>query len=57
MRTRRQTELSEVVRVRQAGQKSSEREKKKKTESGGLFGGAKGKCNLIKHGWRSRQRA
>lgn len=30
MRTRRQTELSEVVRVRQAGQKSSEREKKKK---------------------------
>lgn len=58
MRTRRQTELSEVVRVRQAGQKSSERgKKKKKTESGGLFGGAKGKCNLIKHGWRSRQRA
>lgn len=22
-----------------------------------LFGGAKGKCNLIKYGWTSRQRA
>lgn len=32
MRTRRQTELSEVVRVRQAGQKSSERGKKKKKQ-------------------------
>lgn len=41
MRTRRQTELSEVVRVRQAGQKIKLAKKRKK-KNGGLFGGARG---------------
>lgn len=44
MRTRRQTELSEVVRVRQAGQNQASKKqgkKTKKTESGGSLEGPK----------------
>lgn len=56
MRTRRQTELSEVIRAGMGIQARGRKKKKKKTEVEGFrLGGIK--RNLIIHGWISRQRA
>lgn len=64
MRTRRQTELSEVcegeaswAKIKLAKKGKKNKNKPKQNRKWRLFGGVKGKCNLIKHGWLSRQRA